>query len=129
MSVKKLLTVSMLVFSLTGCSALGAIGEVTSMLPSKSSSNSGTSIRANANFQDGSNKLTGGNAEIRNNLGKVAGNDQNNLNASSIIVNKSNFLQTIVSIFVGLLIALLFWFMPHPKVILNKIKAKITKGK
>ena len=127
MNINKLLTLIILVFSLSACSALSAISAITSIIPSKSSSNSGTSVKANANFQNGNNKLNGGNAEIRNNLGKVAGNNQNNLNANKIIVNKSSFWQIIGALLVGLTIA--FWFMPHPKIIYKKIKDKMTKRK
>jgi len=119
---KKLILI-VLIGLICGCSALGVIS---SIIPSSKSS-SGVNVKTDVNVQKGNNKLNGADTKIKNNLGKVAGNNQDNFQGQNITVNKSNFMQIIISIIVGLLIALLFWVLPHPKVIYKKIKAKITK--
>ena len=126
----RFISVFLICFSLCACSYMfDAVKGVSSMFGS--SSNEGTQVDASLDFQNGDNKYKMGGADFDNAKFKksnVAGHDQ--YHANEIVIQKSNFIEIIIALCIGLFIAcMFFWCLePHPKKICKKIKDKISKN-
>lgn len=137
-TLNRILTLIPLVVSLSSCAWLGAVGGWVSGLGTSNNSGSQKSLSIDTDLsnQQGDNNYTGQGGKVQTDKiqqSKVAGNNQNNYQASSLTVNQDSFWKTLWAFIIGFVLcaAAMFLFglyLPQPKHV-QKVKAMLHKNK
>lgn len=137
-TLSKILIITPLVISLSSCAWLGAVGGWVSSLGTTNNSGSQKSLSIDTELsnQQGDNNYTGQGGKVKTDKiqqSKVAGNNQNNYQASSLTVNQDSFWKTLWAFIIGFVLCAIAMFLfglylPQPKHV-QKIKNAFHKNK